>query len=291
MKNKHLWNCEDMFDGLLKPRLCVSRLNLGIYILPLGYFSYAGKILINMLRSVIGKSGVVCYRILSTITLADIDFELKISPPTWDFPVLTTLSINDVTFSLQPPNDGASKSIELFSQLPNLTTLALDNFMLLNIDTFVIMSSKLETLSLTGVHQSCKFVVSAPKLSSFTYNGMVQFSLLANDLLSLKTVKFHTIYHRSLKYHPEFVELMINAFQQLYKANSLILNLDALKVLSVFPELLERLNCPFRSLQSLTLVFDQLPQFLSYFNGVYRYFRESSPDVKVKVELDPIPSL
>ncbi|KAK1425141.1 hypothetical protein QVD17_20486 [Tagetes erecta] len=150
-----------------------------------------------------------------------IDFEVKISPSlTWDFPVLTTLNFNRVTFSLQSPNDSASKSIELFSQLPNLTTLTLDNFMLLNIDTFIIMSSKLETLSLTHVHQSCKFVVSAPKLSSFTYTGMVGFSLLANDLLSLKTVNFQTIYHRSLKYHPEFVELMMNAFQQLYKEST-----------------------------------------------------------------------
>ncbi|KAK1425143.1 hypothetical protein QVD17_20488 [Tagetes erecta] len=205
-----------------------------------------------------------------------IDFEIKISPPlAWDFPALTTLNISRVTFSLQPPNDGASKSIELFSQLPNLTTLTLDNFVLLNIDTFIIMSSKLESLSLTHVHQSYKFVVSAPKLSSFTYTGTVRFSLVANDLLSLKTVNFQMIYHRSYNYHLELVELMIDTFQQLYTANSLILNLYALKMLSAFPELLVRRNCPFRSLQSLTLDFHQECLSLSDFSGVFRYLRGS----------------
>ncbi|MFS8026980.1 hypothetical protein Hanom_Chr16g01493031 [Helianthus anomalus] len=74
------------------------------------------------------------------------------------------------------------------------------------------------------------------------------------------------------------LELMIKTFQQLYKAKSLTLNLEALKLLSKFPEVHERRNCPFTSLQSLTLVSrHRLPQSLTAFAGVFNNFTRSSP--------------
>ncbi|KAJ0837146.1 putative F-box domain, leucine-rich repeat domain superfamily, F-box-like domain superfamily [Helianthus annuus] len=199
-----------------------------------------------------------------------IDFGLKISPSlTWDFPALTTLTIKRVTFTLQLPNGDASRSIDLFSRFPNLKTLALDGCTLSNIDTFIIKSSELESLSLICINQSCEFVVSAPKLSSFTYNGIARFLLSTKDLCSLKTVNFQTIYHRSIQGQPMFIKLLINTFQQLCKAKSLTLNLDAVRLLSKFPELRERQNCPFTSLESLTLVSrHRLPKSLTAFASV-----------------------
>ncbi|XP_035841551.1 F-box/LRR-repeat protein 25-like [Helianthus annuus] len=188
-----------------------------------------------------------------------IDFGLKISPSlTWDFPALTTLSIKRVTFTLQLPNGDASRSIDLFSRFPNLKTLALDSCTLSNIDTFIIKSSELQSLSLICINQWCEFVVSAPKLSSFTYNGIARFLLSTKDLGSLKN---------------------------LFKAKSLTLNLDVVKLLSKFPELRERRNCPFTSLQSLTLVSrHRLPKSLTAFASVFDYFSRSSPALKVEIQ-------
>ncbi|KAM0004190.1 putative F-box domain, leucine-rich repeat domain superfamily, F-box-like domain superfamily [Helianthus debilis subsp. tardiflorus] len=220
-----------------------------------------------------------------------IDFGLKISPLlTWDFPALTTLTIKRVTFTLQLPNGDASRSIDLFSRFPNLKTLALDGCTLSNIDTFIIKSSELESLSLICINQSCEFVVSAPKLTSFTYNGIARFLLSTKDLRSLETVNFQTIYHRSIQGQPMFIELLINTFQQLYKAKSLTLNLDAVKLLFKFPELRERRNCPFTSLESLTLVSrHRLPKSLTAFASVFDYFSRNSPALKVHIDLDPKP--
>ncbi|MFS8001062.1 hypothetical protein Hanom_Chr13g01185821 [Helianthus anomalus] len=63
-----------------------------------------------------------------------------------------------------------------------------------------------------------EFVVSAPKLSSFTYNGMTRFRYLPY-IFTQKSVNFQTIHHRSLKKPPKFFELTINTFQQLHKTD------------------------------------------------------------------------
>ncbi|KAJ0837143.1 putative F-box domain, leucine-rich repeat domain superfamily, F-box-like domain superfamily [Helianthus annuus] len=221
----------------------------------------------------------------------NIDFGLKISPSlTWDFPALTTLTIKRVTFTLQLVNDDASKSVDLFSRFPNLKTLALDDCTLSDIDTFIIKSSELESLYLIGIYHSCEFVVSAPKLSLFMYNGIARFSLSAKDLNSLNTVNFQTIYSRSIEEHSMLLELMIKTFQQLYKAKSLTINLEALKLLYMFPELCERRNCPFTSLQSLTVVSGHwLPHSLTGFSGVFDYFSRSSPALKIHIDSNPTP--
>ncbi|KAI3719369.1 hypothetical protein L6452_20266 [Arctium lappa] len=207
---------------------------------------------------------------------------------TWDLPALTTLNLDGVTFTLDP-HDGARGSVELFSCFSNLKTLVLVNCRFLNIDQFVIMSNGLESLTMIDLHHTDSFVISAPKLSSFTYNGMARFSLLAKGLHSLETVNFHTFYHRSLQKQPELVELMINTFHQLFKAKFLTLNSDALKFLSEFPELLKRRRCPFMNLQSLTLVEHQLPISSIVFADVLTYFHSSSPDLTVNFELDLAP--
>ncbi|XP_024987957.1 putative F-box/FBD/LRR-repeat protein At4g13965 [Cynara cardunculus var. scolymus] len=219
-----------------------------------------------------------------------IDFGVFITPTlNWDLPALTTLNLDGVTFTLDLPNDGARKSVELFSRFSNLKTLVLIDCRFANIDQFVIMSNGLESLSMLDLHHTDSFVISAPKLSSFTYNGMARFSLLAKGLHSLEKVNFHTFYHKSLQKQPELVELMINTFHQLFKAKFLSLNSDALKFLSEFPELLEREPCPFMNLQSLTLVEHQLPLPSIVYVDVLTYFQNSSPALKVNFELDRAP--
>lgn len=208
-----------------------------------------------------------------------INFDFILSPPlTMDFPALTTLNINHVNFILNDDN----KSNDFLYQFPNLKTLALDGCWFF-LKTFIIKSSKLETLSFINLHYiSCKFVVSAPKLSSFTYKGFANFSLSAKDLVSLKTVCFQTIME------PQVTDWM-NTFSQLCMAESLTLNLNVFKHLSEFPKLLETQHCAFTSLQTLTLLSRQFPLSLAAFDGVLNYFHRSSPDLKFHIEHDPIP--
>ncbi|XP_076932107.1 putative F-box/LRR-repeat protein At5g02930 [Bidens hawaiensis] len=215
-----------------------------------------------------------------------IGFGLKVCPPLiWNFPALTTLSVKRAIFTL----DDASKSIDLFSQFPNLKTLALDACLLINIDTFIINSSELETLSLTNLYSpSCKFVVSAPKLSSFTYSDMPYFSLSAKNLVSLKTVKFQTIYHRF--FPNEVIDLIINTFSQFCNAESLTINLDTLEVLSVFLRSHGLQNCPFTSLQSLIVLSPHLPLPSTVSALAFYYFMCSSRHLKIHIEHGPTPS-
>ncbi|XP_076913564.1 FBD-associated F-box protein At5g60610-like [Bidens hawaiensis] len=213
-----------------------------------------------------------------------IGFGLKVRPPLiWDFPALTTLSISRAKITL----DDASKSIDLFSQFPNLKTLALDACFLFNIDTFIINSSELETLSLKLYSPSCKFVVSAPKLSSFTYSGVCHFPLSAKNLVSLKTVKFQTIYDRFVS--NEAIDLMINSFNQFHNTQSLAINLDTLEVLSIFLRSHGLQNRPFTRLQSLTVLSSQLPLPSTVSPSVIDYFMCSSRHIKIHIEHDPTP--
>ncbi|XP_076950260.1 FBD-associated F-box protein At5g60610-like [Bidens hawaiensis] len=213
-----------------------------------------------------------------------VGFGLKVCPPLiWDFPALTTLSVSRAKITL----DDASKSIDLFSQFPNLKTLALDACFLFNIDTFIINSSELETLSLKLYSPSCKFVLSAPKLSSFTYSGVCHFPLSAKNLVSLKTVKFQTIYDRFVL--NEDIDLMINSFNQFRNTESLAINLDTLEVLSIFLRSHGLQNRPFTRLQSLTVLSSQLPLPSTVSPSVIDYFMCSSRHLKIHIEHDPTP--
>lgn len=235
-------------------------------------------------------------RYLQEVSL-NIDFEfLKTPTLTWDLPALTTLHLERVTFTLcSPNNDGSSsssssKSLELFSTFSNLKTLVLVHCRLWDIHTFYITSSGLKNLTLERIlHHSCRFVITAPKLSSFTYNHMAPCSFLANNLDSLETVIFRTIYGTYLEDQPKIVEFMIDTFHQLYNAKFLTLNTDALRFLSRFPELLERRGCPFVRLQSLTL--DEKPHPLSVvITDIINYFRGNSSGVMVTIKHNPTSS-
>ncbi|PWA78870.1 F-box domain, Leucine-rich repeat domain, L domain-like protein [Artemisia annua] len=221
-----------------------------------------------------------------------IDFEIIISPPvTWDLPALVHLNLDRVKIRMEPSNDSASKSIDLFSGFPNLKTLVLTRCLLSNFSTFIIASSKLEYLSLKGLYCGCKFVISAPKLASFTYYGMPQFSLISNDLLSLKTVEFGTLYHKSFDNKAQLGDLMIKTFVQLSKAETLTVNLDVLWFLLENPDLLEKRCCPFMRLQSLTLVVCKLPPSLAVFVAIVKFFRRGSPSIKFHLKIDSTPPI
>lgn len=215
----------------------------------------------------------------------DIDFELLKSPNlTWYLPTLTTLHLQRVTFTLDPPNDDGS--LELFSSFSNLKYLVLLDCRLWNVRTFYITSSALENLTLICLVRSCQFVISAPNLSSFIYDHMTPSLLLANDLDSLEMVSFRTIYDRPTENPPNYVETMINTFHQLHKVKHLILDKDAVLYISRFCGLRERRPCPFVSLESLTL--DEMPCSIFrkhvVLDDILSYFRSGSPGCVAYIE-------
>ncbi|KAI3498374.1 hypothetical protein L1887_34147 [Cichorium endivia] len=163
-------------------------------------------------------------RYLQVVSL-NIDFEfLKTPTLTWYLPALTTLHLERVTFTLCSPgssssssssSNSSSKSLELFSTFSNLKTLVLVHCRLWDINTFYITSSGLKNLTLERIlHHSCRFVITAPKLSSFTYNHMAPCSFLANNLDSLETVIFRTIYGVmvTIKHNPTSSEQVVIRF-------------------------------------------------------------------------------
>ncbi|CAI9279260.1 unnamed protein product [Lactuca saligna] len=215
----------------------------------------------------------------------DIDFQLFKSPNlSWYLPTLTTLHLQKVTFTLDPPNDDGS--LELFSAFSNLRYLMLLDCRLWNVRTFYITSSGLENLTLICLVHSCQFVISAPNLSSFIYDHMTPSLLLANNLDSLEMVSFRTIYDRPTENLPNYVETMINTFHQLHKVKHLILDKDAVFYISRFCGLLERRPCPFVALESLT--FDEMPSSIFrnhvVFDNIISYFRSGSPGCIAYIE-------
>ncbi|CAH1419676.1 unnamed protein product [Lactuca virosa] len=215
----------------------------------------------------------------------NIDFELFKTPNlTWDLPVLTTLHLERVSFLLYPTDN---KSLDLFSTFSNLKNLFLVDCQLWQVNTFYITSSKLENLRLKFLHHSCQFVISAPKLSSFTYDRMDHLSLLlTSDLNSLETLVFRTIYdNRSLGEQQKNVELLIDIFHQMCNTKFLTLNTATLKYLSRFPELLESKISPFVRLQTLTL--HEMPPSSVDLADIISYFRSYVPDCLLFVEYYP----
>ncbi|XP_076913554.1 F-box protein At5g03100-like [Bidens hawaiensis] len=126
-----------------------------------------------------------------------------------------------------------------------------------------------------------------PKLSSFTYSGVCHFPLSAKNLVSLKTVKFQTIYDRFVS--NEAIDLMINSFNQFHNTESLAINLDTLEVLSIFLRSHGLQNRPFTRLQSLTVLSSQLPLPSTVSPSVIDYFMCSSRHIKIHIEHDPTP--
>ncbi|XP_023750437.1 F-box/LRR-repeat protein 25 [Lactuca sativa] len=215
----------------------------------------------------------------------NIDFELFKTPNlTWDLPVLTTLHLERVSFLLYPTDN---KSLDLFSTFSNLKNLVLVNCQLWKVNTFYITSNKLENLRLKFLHHSCQFVISTPKLSSFTYDRMDHLSLLlTSDLNSLETVVFRTIYdNRSMGEQQKNVELLIDIFHQMCNTKFLTLNTATLKFLSRFPELLESKISPFVRLQTLTL--NEMPPSSVDLADIISYFRSCVPDRLFFVEYYP----
>ncbi|KAL4585997.1 hypothetical protein LXL04_010626 [Taraxacum kok-saghyz] len=216
----------------------------------------------------------------------NIDFELE-KPPnlTWDLPSLNTLHLEKVTFTTYPLNNDGKKSLDLFSNFSKLKTLVLLNCRVWDIKIFYITSTGLENLTINFLHHSCEFVISAPKLSSFTYDRMSPSLLSANDLESLETVTFRTVYNSFIGNQPNHIEFVIKSLHQLYNAKYLTLNTNALLFLWKSLRLHERKACPFVKLESLTL--DEMPPFPVDFADIVSYFRSGSPGCIVCVEYDP----
>lgn len=102
----------------------------------------------------------------------------------WELPALTTLHLNNVSFY---GDNTVDKGIGLFSKCINLKNLTLNEFGILNSDTFSICHPRLSNLTLERGYRALSFLnVVAPQLENLRiYNSYGQHLIFAPQLVSL----------------------------------------------------------------------------------------------------------
>uniref|UniRef100_A0A5B6ZIL3 Putative F-box domain, cyclin-like protein n=1 Tax=Davidia involucrata TaxID=16924 RepID=A0A5B6ZIL3_DAVIN len=172
-------------------------------------------------------------------------------PNSLNLTALTTLHLEKVSFSIS--NDKSNKCFDPFSNCLNLKNLTLINCFIRGLDVFTIGSPQLAKLTLSfccGWEDiNRKFVVTAPKLSCFHLDGFPPLELSADNVPSLETVQVSV--SRSSNEDKEDMVALINVLKELRNAKFVTLDLDAIKILSMVPSLLEHQPSPFTNLKSL----------------------------------------
>ncbi|KAI3728194.1 hypothetical protein L6452_16826 [Arctium lappa] len=181
----------------------------------------------------------------------------------WDFPALTTLYLQEVTFC----DVNADESVNLFSKCVNLKSLTLCRFLANDVEVFDIITPRLSNLTLihsdfelinlvapelehlTVEDCSIKTLNAPPGLLSLSYTGYSPLQLSNDGFHSLNKVAICLSIHRSRKpYNEEVARKTINMLQEVQSARFLTLNADVVECISSFPELISHHPSPFSNL-------------------------------------------
>ncbi|KAI3728233.1 hypothetical protein L6452_16866 [Arctium lappa] len=181
----------------------------------------------------------------------------------WDFPALTTLYLQEVTFC--DVND--DESVNLFSKCVNLKSLTLSRFLANDVEVFDIITPQLSNLTL--IHSDFELInLIAPKLEDLTVKdcsiktlnappGLLSLNYTGYSPLQLSNDGFHSLnkvaiclsIHRPRKpYNEEVARKTINMLQEVRSARFLTLNADVVECISSFPELISHHPSPFSNL-------------------------------------------
>ncbi|XP_023756702.1 putative F-box/FBD/LRR-repeat protein At4g03220 [Lactuca sativa] len=178
-----------------------------------------------------------------------------------DFPALTTLRLSRFVLCS-----------DLFSNCVNLKNLTLEDFSVKDVEVFDIITPRLSSLrlahgsscsavinliapqleKLTVICCSFKYLNAPPGLSSFDYWGDFPLKFCKDRFYSLNKVSvcFNCF---GLPYKEKDAIKTINLLQELHSAKYLTLNVDIVKCISSFPDLLLHHASPFSNLISLTI--------------------------------------
>ncbi|KAI3503960.1 hypothetical protein L1887_32481 [Cichorium endivia] len=221
---------------------------------------------------------------LKFLTLTNIDEDYSIAPQyPWDLPNLTTLHLNDIVLS-----DGRSENYEhldLFSKCVNLKNLNLTECYMAEVKVVKVCAPRLENLTLKNCFL-LKLFISAPKLSSFVYNGECPLSLSTNGLQSLEKVDLHfPISNPFSVLEKEDAFQLVELLKDFHNAKILNLYSDVIEGLSLYPDLLSSQPSPFHNLKHLNIrQVSQKGKFTILDKLVKNYFLHSSPNAIITME-------
>ncbi|KAJ9549860.1 hypothetical protein OSB04_022403, partial [Centaurea solstitialis] len=226
-------------------------------------------------------------------------FEPCVTPKTpWDFPSLTSLHINEVTLC----DDNTYKSLDLFSKCVNLKNLTLQCFVVNNVEVFDIITPQLSNLTLikgrnlqvinlvapqlenlTVIDCSIKNQIAPPGLSTLSYKGYPPPQFSKEGFHSLKKATI-SLYYSSKE---DKARTTINLLQEVHSARFLSLNVDIVKCLSFYPELLRHHPSPFSDLICLNIDSSMTRDAykIRMSTEARNFLLENSPNATFKMEL------
>nr|KAJ0218139.1 hypothetical protein LSAT_V11C300111620 [Lactuca sativa] len=225
-----------------------------------------------------------------------------------DFPSLTTLNLCNIILSS-----------DVFSKCVNLKNLTLEDFCVMDMEVFDIITPQLSNLklidgrcsnsinviapqleNLTVINCSIGYLNAPPRLLSFCYTfqlwpcRLVQFS---NDQFpSLNKV---TIYLSKSKDYPtvlykeEDARMIINMLQHIHSVKYLTLDADTIECISSFPDLLSQHSSPFSNLVCLTIDYSKKKDALivTMSSEARNFFLENSPSTTFTMKLPKVHTL
>ncbi|KAJ9549862.1 hypothetical protein OSB04_022405 [Centaurea solstitialis] len=163
----------------------------------------------------------------------------------WDFPALTSLSLQHVTFR----EDKTDKYLDLFSKCVNLKYLKLHLFSADDVEVFDIITPQLTNLiitcsdfqvlnliapqleDLTVINCSMDKLNAPPGLSCLRFSGGYPLQLSEVGFHSLEKVTIHLSMYRARKpYVKEVARQTIDMLQEVHSTRHLSLNLDVVEI-------------------------------------------------------------
>ncbi|GKA96556.1 F-box domain containing protein [Tanacetum coccineum] len=196
-------------------------------------------------------------------------YSLETTSTLW-LPALTTLYLGNITLCC---NDNSRKSVDFFSNCPNLKSITLNSVKTMGLCVLDICHPLLSDLTLNNVQGSVydvnvvapelknlticncssmdkelKYRICAPDLSSLCYTGYHPLRLFTNDLSSLEKVDLG-VYGRKVT----DANWMFRLLQQLKSVKFLTISLEIVEVLSSSEELISDQPSPFTNLKMLKI--------------------------------------
>nr|XP_043639833.1 uncharacterized protein LOC122610948 [Erigeron canadensis] len=216
-----------------------------------------------------------------TFTSIGPDAYLNTPKTPWDFPVLTTLHLSNVT--LRGGKD-TGDSIDLFSKCFNLKILTLKSFCVFYRAVFDIITPRLENLMLVNCSYANNVVnVIAPQLENLTlpkysFHSLNKASIALNPL--------------DMPYNEQDAHHAINMLQKLHSARFLTLNLGIVECLSSLSDLVLQYPSPFSNLVCLNIDYSRAEADKVKLSIATRDFLlANSPDATLIEDLPEEPSI
>ncbi|XP_058782727.1 putative F-box/LRR-repeat protein At3g18150 isoform X2 [Vicia villosa] len=202
-------------------------------------------------------------------------------PNSLHFPALTTLSLSYFTFTSN--HDGCA---EPFSTFNMLTTLIINQCVVLNEKNLCISNTRLESLSITMHRHNYpgtlfKIELCAPNLHTFSYIGN-HISKLVGSKSIFSSIKQLIINVRCFDMYVGYSPIICNWLDEISNIESLTLDTYTLEVLSCFPDFLKLEPPSLLNLKSLKIETYRLSD-VSEFDRTVDFLLQNSPSAKVEI--------